>query len=59
MFFASYTGAETLELVRGAGFAIERNEVVAIMEPEGEARFLWVLARKPPSRDGGFRSGRE
>lgn len=59
MFFASYTEAETLGLVSAAGFAIERNEVVPLFEPEGEARFLWVLARKPPSRGGGFRSGRE
>jgi SAM-dependent methyltransferase len=50
MFFASYTEADTIELVRGVGFSIERDEAVPIVEPEGEARFLWILARKPPSR---------
>lgn len=59
MFFASYTEGETLELVRAAGFTLERHEVVPIVEPEGEARFLWILARKPPNRGGGLRSGRE
>jgi SAM-dependent methyltransferase len=53
MFFASYTEAETLELVRRAGLEIERDEIVAIVEPdEGEARFLWVLARKLPAGPG-------
>jgi predicted TPR repeat methyltransferase len=47
MFFASYTEAENRALVRAAGFVIERDEVVPIAEPEGEARFQWLLARKP------------
>lgn len=60
MFFASYSEAETLDFVRHAGLTIERSEVVPIFEPhEGEARFLWVLARKPPNRGGGLRSRRE
>jgi SAM-dependent methyltransferase len=59
MFFGSYTDPETLTLVRDAGLEIERSEVVPIVEPEGEGAFLWVLARKPPDRDGGLRSGRE
>jgi ubiquinone/menaquinone biosynthesis C-methylase UbiE len=59
MFFASYTEPETLELVRAGGLEVERHEVGPIVEPEGEARFLWILARKPPSRAGGSRSGRE
>lgn len=46
MFFASYTEAENRALVRDAGFVIERDEVVPIAEPEGEARFQWLLARK-------------
>lgn len=46
MFFASYTEAENRELVRQAGLQIERDEVVPIVEPEGEARFQWILARK-------------
>jgi SAM-dependent methyltransferase len=60
MFFASYTEDETLDLVRAAGLELERHEVVPIREPEGEARFLWILARKPPSRTHrGPPSGRE
>ena len=59
MFFGSYTDPETLSLVGAAGLEIERAEVVPIVEPEGEGAFLWVLARKPPDRDGGLRSGRE
>jgi hypothetical protein len=31
--------------VRYAGFTIERDEVVVFEEPEGQARFQWVLAR--------------
>jgi cyclopropane fatty-acyl-phospholipid synthase-like methyltransferase len=56
MFFASYTEAETLARVREAGLVLERHEVVPIVEPEGEARFLWTLARKPPGRSGGSQS---
>jgi SAM-dependent methyltransferase len=47
MFFASYTEAENRALVRAAAFVIERDEVVPIAEPEGEARFQWLLTRKP------------
>jgi SAM-dependent methyltransferase len=56
MFFASYTEAENRALVRGAGFRIEQDEIVSIAEPEGEARFQWLLAKTesvghgPPSR---------
>jgi cyclopropane fatty-acyl-phospholipid synthase-like methyltransferase len=44
MFFGSYTDDETLALVGDAGFDVERAEVVPIVEPEGPASFLWVLA---------------
>jgi SAM-dependent methyltransferase len=48
MFFASYTEDENRVLVRNAGFEIERDEVVPLVEPEeGEALFQWILARKP------------
>jgi SAM-dependent methyltransferase len=48
MFFASYPEEENRDLVRLAGLEIARDEVVAIVEPdEGEARFQWILARKP------------
>jgi SAM-dependent methyltransferase len=47
MFFASYTEEENRELVQAAGLEIERDEVIAIVEPDyGEARFQWILARK-------------
>ena len=60
MFFGSYTDEETLGLVRDARLELERAEVVEIDEgEEGLAAFLWLLAWKPPSRGGGFRSGRE
>jgi hypothetical protein len=31
--------------VREAGFATERDEVVEFEEPEGPARFQWMLAQ--------------
>jgi cyclopropane fatty-acyl-phospholipid synthase-like methyltransferase len=45
MFFSGSTPAENLGLVSAAGLDVVREEVVAIEEPEGEARFHWVLAR--------------
>jgi SAM-dependent methyltransferase len=59
MFFASFTEDENLGLVQDAGLEIVRDEVATIQEPEGEGRFHWILAWKPPSRGGGLRSGRE
>lgn len=47
MFFAGYTEEENRALVGAAGLEVERDEVVPILEPEGEARFQWLLARKP------------
>jgi cyclopropane fatty-acyl-phospholipid synthase-like methyltransferase len=44
-FFASFPPEVNSQLVHGAGFAIERDEVVEFQEPEGPARFQWVLAR--------------
>ena len=44
-FFASFPPEVNSRLVREAGFAIERDEVVEFAEPEGPARFQWVLAR--------------
>jgi ubiquinone/menaquinone biosynthesis C-methylase UbiE len=46
MFFAGYTDDENRAHARAAGLAIERDEIVPILEPEGEARFQWLLARK-------------
>ena len=45
-FFSSYPAETNSRLVREAGFAIEREEVVTFDEPEGPARFQWVLARR-------------
>lgn len=44
-FFSSFPPEVNSRLVREAGFAIERDQVVAFEEPEGEATFQWVLAR--------------
>jgi cyclopropane fatty-acyl-phospholipid synthase-like methyltransferase len=43
-FFSGFPPEVNSRLVRDAGFAIERNEVVDFEEPEGPARFQWVLA---------------
>jgi hypothetical protein len=32
--------------VREAGFTIERDDLVTFREPEGEATFQWILARR-------------
>jgi SAM-dependent methyltransferase len=46
MFFASFSADENRDLVIRAGLDVIRDEVVSISEPEGEARFQWILARK-------------
>ena len=43
-FFSSYPTETNSRLVREAGFTIERDEVVEILEPEGPMQFQWVLA---------------
>jgi SAM-dependent methyltransferase len=45
-FFSGFPPEVNSHLVRGAGFAIERDEVVEFEEPEGPARFQWVLAHR-------------
>jgi SAM-dependent methyltransferase len=44
-FFASFPPDVNSRLVREAGFTVERDEVVTFEEPEGPARFQWVLAQ--------------
>ncbi len=44
-FFSSYPADVNSRLVRDAGFEILRDELVDFEEPEGPARFQWVLAR--------------
>jgi cyclopropane fatty-acyl-phospholipid synthase-like methyltransferase len=46
-FFSGYEPPVTLGLVRAAGLEIVRDELETIREPEGDATFLWVLARTP------------
>jgi ubiquinone/menaquinone biosynthesis C-methylase UbiE len=46
-FFSGYEPDVTLGLVRIAGLEIVHSELETIREPEGDATFLWVLARKP------------
>lgn len=43
-FFSGFSPEINSRLVRGAGFTIERDELVTFREPEGEVGFQWVLA---------------
>jgi cyclopropane fatty-acyl-phospholipid synthase-like methyltransferase len=45
-FFSSFPPATNSGLVREAGFTIERDELVTFREPEGDATFQWILARR-------------
>ena len=45
-FFSGYEPEINARLVREAGFAIERDELVSFREPEGPATFQWILARR-------------
>ena len=44
-FFSAFPPEVNSRLVRGAGFVVERDEVVTFEEPEGPVQFQWVLAR--------------
>jgi SAM-dependent methyltransferase len=44
-FFSSFAPTVNTQLVRAAEFAVERDELVSIREPEGEVQFQWILAR--------------
>jgi SAM-dependent methyltransferase len=46
MFFSHYDSATNLALLHGAGFAIERSEIMD--QDDEDARFLWVVARTTP-----------
>jgi cyclopropane fatty-acyl-phospholipid synthase-like methyltransferase len=46
MFFSHYDSETNLALLRGAGFAMERSQVVD--QDNEDARFLWVAARATP-----------
>jgi cyclopropane fatty-acyl-phospholipid synthase-like methyltransferase len=45
-FFSSYQPEHNSALVRSAGLAIARDEIVTISEPEGPVAFQWILARR-------------
>jgi cyclopropane fatty-acyl-phospholipid synthase-like methyltransferase len=47
MFFSGFDAETNGRLVREAGFELLSDELVWMREPEGDAAFLWVLARKP------------
>lgn len=48
VFFSSYEPPVNSRLVRDAGFEIERDEIVALREPDvdGDGWFQWILARR-------------
>jgi 2-polyprenyl-3-methyl-5-hydroxy-6-metoxy-1,4-benzoquinol methylase len=46
MFFSHYDAATNESLVREAGFTIEHAEIID--QDNEDARFLWVIARRPP-----------
>jgi len=45
-YFSGYEPPENRRLVEAAGLTILRDEVVEFEEPEGPARFHWILGRK-------------
>jgi predicted TPR repeat methyltransferase len=47
MFFAGFPPEENRRLVEAAGLEILGDEIEVSLEPEGEARFQWLLARRP------------
>jgi cyclopropane fatty-acyl-phospholipid synthase-like methyltransferase len=47
MFFSGHDADTNRRLLRELGFELLRDEVVTMREPESDATFLWVLARKP------------
>jgi SAM-dependent methyltransferase len=47
MFFGGLSPEQNATIVRAAGLEIVAEEVEEIQEPDGLARFHWVLARKP------------
>lgn len=47
MFFAGFPPEENRRLVEEAGLELLGDEIEVSVEPEGEARFQWLLARRP------------
>ena len=46
MFFSGFDADANLRLIENAGLVVVASEVATIREPEGDARFQWVLARR-------------
>jgi len=46
MFFSSWPPETNRRLLEEAGFALLRDDLVTLHEPEGDATFQWVLARR-------------
>jgi SAM-dependent methyltransferase len=46
MFFSGFDAATNRRLIAESGFVAVLDEEVEIEEPEGPARFLWILARR-------------
>jgi ubiquinone/menaquinone biosynthesis C-methylase UbiE len=46
-YFSSHAPDVTRRLLGTAGFELEVDEIVEMVEPEGPESFLWILARKP------------
>ena len=46
MFFSTWDPETNRRLIAEAGLTLVRDEVIALHEPEGDAAFQWVLARK-------------
>jgi predicted TPR repeat methyltransferase len=47
MYFAGLSRGENRRLVETAGLEIVSDDVEVSLEPDGEARFQWLLARRP------------
>jgi SAM-dependent methyltransferase len=47
MYFSSHDAATNLRLLTAAGLDVIEAEPVTIHEPDADATFLWVLARRP------------
>ena len=63
MFFSGWDEETTLRLAREAGFEVVEHSIETMLEPEWEdgrigttyveARWLWLLARRPPAASQG------
>jgi ubiquinone/menaquinone biosynthesis C-methylase UbiE len=46
-YFSSHAPDVTRRLLHEAGFELEIDQILEMIEPDGPASFLWTLARKP------------